>query len=138
MIAEHLIPRLRERFPDRDIAVATGGARLAVFPPVHPEVGPLEIYEEPGRVVVVIGRFTHAHFMNYGSGELSHERCARVANDVLRFIEDVLADRIEFYGSGRGGGWRPRVGKPRGTVSRLLYGRRTYVWSGPLATAARR
>jgi hypothetical protein len=47
-------------------------------------------------------------------------------------LEDLFADRIEMYGSHRGGGGSRRISaEPRGVLSKALFGRKTYVWSGP-------
>ena len=113
--------------------IGNTGGLLAVFPPAHPDVGAVEIHDEGDEVVVVIGRFTHEHFLAYERGLSAEQRAERIADDVVAFLEKLFADRIELFGRGRRGGWRARGSKPRGRISKFLFGRRTYVWSGPLA-----
>ena len=93
---------------------------LVIFPAAHPEVGDVEIHDNGADIIVSIGRLTHEHFPVDG-------------DDVIVFLEQLFADRIELFCSGSRGGWRPRGPKPRGRISKFLFGRRTYVWSGPLA-----
>jgi hypothetical protein len=119
MLAETLIPLLKARFSDRPFVVGTGSHPAATFPAIHPEVGDLVIQDDGDELTVYVGNFTHVHFDN--------------VDDTLAFLEDVFADRMEFFGSHLGGGGcRKRAGKPRGVVSKALLGRRTYVWSGPV------
>lgn len=76
-----------------------------------------------------VGAFTHHHFGNDDDRLSAAERHDRIAEDVVAFLEELFSDGIEFYGSTLGGGWRRRVGKPRGLLSKLVFGD-TYVWSG--------
>jgi hypothetical protein len=92
---------------------------LVVFPAAHPEVGDAEIHDNGADIIVSIGKFTHEHFPT--------------CDDVIAFLDQLFADRIELFGTGRRGGWRARGAKPRGKIAKFLFGRRTYVWSGPLA-----
>lgn len=133
MSTKNLFELVRARFPDRQINVGGERAACVVFPAAHAEVGDIEIYDNHGELVVVIGKFTHTHFANYDRGISQAERDRRITEEVLQFLEEVFADRIEFFGNGRGSGaWRVRKNAPRGAISKLLFGRTTYVWSGPL------
>ena len=118
MITDRLIPKLKARFPDQPWKMGGANGRLASLSAPHPEVGDLELYDDGGEVIVVIGKFTHEHF---GSLE-----------DAMVFLEKLFADRIEFFGTGSRGGYRPRKERARGVVSKFLFGSKTYVWSGPL------
>jgi hypothetical protein len=111
-----------------------GGADgpVVVFAAAHPEVGDVEIYDDGDEVTVIIGKFTHEHFPSYDAALAPAEREERVAEHVVTFLEQLFADRVEIFGGVRGGGWRPRGAKPRGRISKFLFGRKTYVWSGPL------
>ena len=121
MIGDRLLPELKARWPDRPMKFGGADGPLVVFPAAHPEVGDAEIHDSGADIIVSIGKFTHEHFP------------AEDAGDVIAFLEELFADRIELFGAGRRGGWRARGAKPRGKISKLLFGRRTYVWSGPLA-----
>jgi len=83
---------------------------------------------------VAIGKFTHTHFASHDRSFAPAESAERIAQDVVAFLDDLFADRIELFGSRHGsGGYRRRRNKRRGFISRLLFGRQSYVWSGPLA-----
>lgn len=131
LVTDHLIPLIRARFPQARIEAGGLDRPFAIFPAAHPEVGTVELYEDGEEIVAMVGRFTHAHFFNEGGAADAQWR-ERVAEDVVKFLEELFADRIELFGSPRSGGWRPR-GARRGFVSRLLFGKASYVWSGPLA-----
>ena len=45
-IADHLIPKLRERFPDRALKVTGKAQPCAIFPAEHREFGDIEIYDD--------------------------------------------------------------------------------------------
>jgi hypothetical protein len=96
-----------------------------VFLAAHRDVGDIEIQDDGNELTVTVGKFTHTHFANYDEGISDSERAERIVNDLVAFLEDVFADRVEFFGSHRtGGGFRPR-----GAES----GSDLYVWSGPIA-----
>ena len=133
MLAETLIPRLEERFSGRPIVIGTGSQPTATFPAVHPDVDDLIVQDDGDELTIYVGRFTHVHLGNYDEGVTENEREQRIVEETLAFLDDIFADRIEFFASRFGsGGCRKRDGKPRGVVSKLLLGPRSYVWSGPL------
>jgi hypothetical protein len=133
VIADRLAPELKARFPERPWKIGAAGGPLASVSSPHAEVGDLELYEEGGEITVVIGTFTHCHFGSYDARLSPAAREERIAEDVMAFLEELFADRIEFFGTGRAGGHRVRSNKgQRGIVSRFLLGRTSYVWSGPL------
>ena len=128
MIRDKLIPRLRERFPDRRVSFGEPPGPVAVFAAEHADVGDVEIFDDGGEVTLVTGRFTHGHFSDYVSGCVE-EAEQRIVEDVVAFLEDLFADRIVLWGShAGGGGWYGRDAQPQWPVTGPLY-----VWSGPLA-----
>ena len=109
-----------------------GESPFAVFPAAHPDVGDIAISDEGDEVTVALGNFTHCHFANYDQGIDDAARVRRIGESQVEFLEDLFADRIEMYGSHRGGGGSRRISaEPRGVLSKALFGRKTYVWSGP-------
>jgi len=134
MISERLFPRLQARFGDRSKKIV--GARQVVFSAAHAEVGDLIVQDDDDEVTVFLGRFTHCHIGNYDDGLTDVGREERISNEVIRFLEETFADQVEFWGNHRGGSSRRRKPKPRSFLSKLLYGSRTYVWSGPLESGA--
>ncbi len=126
-----LVRRLADDFADRPMRLPAGGEVLAVFPAMHPEVGDVSILANGDELVLSLGRFTHLHFACHDKPLPPDAGAARIVAEVAEFLRELFADRIEFYGTRRSG-WRPRTGRKRGALSRLFFGRTTYVWSGPL------
>lgn len=133
MLAEHLLEKLQARLPAATFERSTASDAIVVFPAKHSDVGNLEVYDDGDELTVYVGSFTHVHFNNYDEGLTEAERAERIAGDVVGFVEDILADRIEFYGSHHGGGGcRYRDEQPPGLLSMLAHGKKKYVWSGPI------
>lgn len=127
MISEVLIPKLHERFSERGLCITKPPA-CAVFPAIHPAVGDIEIFDDGDELTVVAGNFTHSHFSNYDDKLSEEEKAERIADDVVKFLEEMFADQIVMWGSHLGcGGWHRR-----GRKSFWQKVIRQYVWSGPL------
>ena len=95
-----------------------------------PGFGPIEIQNDGSELTVAVGRFTHGHFeMFKEDGDEASQRDATVA-DTIKFIEEILDDRLACYGAHQGGGGCLRVGAPRGWLSRMLGARYATTWSG--------
>jgi len=131
IIAAKLIPRLQERFPDRDGRFDFSSKPCAVFPAEHQDVGDLEIFDDGWELTVVAGKFTHGHFSNYEETLSEEQKAEKIVEDVSAFLEKLFTDQIILWGSHRGGGgWRVRNAaqesnfiQPTGAF---------YVWSGSL------
>lgn len=128
MLADTLIPKLRRRFPDRQMRLGTPPSPCVVFPAIHPEVGDVEIYDDGDELTLVAGKFTHGHFSNYDDALSNQEKAEQITDSVILFLDELFADRIVLWGSHEGsGGWYKR-----GESSSFQQGARGYVWSGPL------
>ncbi len=134
MISENLFPRIQAGFGDRPMTIV--GARQVVFSAAHSEVGDLVVQDDGDEVTLFLGRFTHCHIGNYDDGLKVAEREERISDEVIRFLEEIFADQVEFWGNHRGGNSRERKPKPRSLLSKLMFGSRTYVWSGPLESGS--
>jgi hypothetical protein len=132
-ISEKLIPRLLARFPDRGLRVHDGTQPAASFPAAHPEVGDLLVDDDDEELTITVGKLTHGHFMPNDYGLPSQENVEDFVERVVKFVDDVFADRIEFWAAGKAGGWHARGGKPSGQWPN----RRRFVWSGPLGEPPR-
>ena len=130
MISDRLFPRIQAQFGDRPMTIV--GTRQVVFSAAHSEVGDLTVQDDGDEVTLFLGRLTHCHIGNCDNGLTEVARQERISDEVLRFLEEIFADQVEFWGNHRGGSSRQRKAKPRSFLSKLMYGSRTYVWSGPL------
>lgn len=129
-ILDTLEPRLRERFPNRNMRSHLPNQADIVFPAAHPEVGNLLIYDEGDEVTVMVGEFTHVHFGAERSNQAGAELAAAVTERVSSFLENLFSDRIVFWKvfGGVAGGCRER--RKTDSASTLLV--RKTVWSGPI------
>lgn len=136
MLSEHLATELEKHFGDRGLKLH-GAAQPAVsFTPVHPSWSPIEIWDDGDEVTVDFGNFTHVHFGNYDTGLSVVEREKKIISDVIAFLDDVFADKIEFFKTWFGGGGCRTRGS-QGKWSRRLLGRQqAFVWSGPVSRQA--
>lgn len=127
-----LVPKLMTRFPNREILLGVAPGADVVFRAENPVVGNVEIRDDGDELTVTIGGFTHRHFACYAGGLSEADKAHAVTDEVVAYLDDLFSDRIEFYGSKCGGGARHRDGTTRGFFSKLFFGRKTYVWSGPV------
>jgi hypothetical protein len=93
----------------------------------------LLLYDDVSEVIFCVGELTHGHFACYDDTLPPDKREDRVIEEVTTFLEEIFADRVEFWNDGQVGGWGPlgnavAAGRPRA---------RRFVWSGPIAAETR-
>jgi hypothetical protein len=103
-----------------------------VFAAEHPQVGDLTVSDDGDEVTLMVGTGNHWHIRTFEEGLADVAREDRTIEEVLGFLEELFADRIEFWWNDRGGSSRQRKQETRGWFSRWFFGEETYVWSGPL------
>jgi hypothetical protein len=108
-----------------------------LLPASHPELGDLAIRVDDAsfNVEIAIGEKFGTNFHNLDAHLNARERHARLATDVVRFLRELLADRLLFWraADGRNSGWR-EFGVS-GSREPLVLDNRVYdlyLWSGPL------
>jgi hypothetical protein len=135
-----LVSALTDRFADRGMRVSAPPGPIAVFPARHPDVGDVSVVETGSEwdlsVTVAVGSIVSDHFHSFDRHLGADERAARVTKDVVRFLEELFADRLLFWRSTDGGraAWRERG--DTGYSEPLVLDNCTYqpyLWSGPLA-----
>lgn len=128
MLSEQLIPRLREKFPHREIRFGAPPEPVAIFPAIHPDVGDVRIHDDGDELTLIAGNFTHGHFSNYDSNISKPEKAQVIVEQILEFLERLFDDRIVMFGShDRRGGWYDRGAAAIDDANEPVY-----VWSGPL------
>ena len=105
MHPQDLLKLVRERFADID-AVAREDVVVVRSP--NPVIGAIEIEAEAEACgwIVSVGDLTHGHFDFPTSGCDRSVGLRKAADDVLEFLDDVFAERVEFFVVPGGGGWR--------------------------------
>lgn len=138
-IRKLLFDTLRERYGDRPVELLEGGDEgpLARFRAAHPAVGDLQIHAGAYGVDVRIDDILHDSFHSYDAHLDEGERNRRLLNEVVRFLDELFADRLLFWKAAEGGGlgWRERG--ITGSFDPLVMDDRVYqvyLWSRPLGT----
>jgi len=139
-----LLAALIERFRDHRPRVGAATEPLVNFPAKHASIGDVTI-ERPDLVTstlgsillvrVAIGNLFNYEFENFDAHLGIRRRAERLTEDVVRFLQELFADRLVFWQAADGGsrGWRewPYSGSPEPLVSDdRLY--RIYIWSWPV------
>jgi len=131
-----LVPMLAERFQDRGLQLGEPPDPIAVFPGIHHEVGEIRISDSQTSADLAVGNIVYDHFFNPYDEERGTDKAVEgIANDVVRFLDELFADRLLMWRSvdGRTRGWRERG--EAGHLAPLVIDDReylTYLWSGPL------
>ena len=131
MIREHLVPALRERFPEHPFAVSED-ARVVSLPSPCRGVGELVISDDEDEATVYLTNVTHRHFACYDDALTPAEKEKQIASDILDFVTDLLEDRVVLWralGDAMGG---TRRLKPDQSPPRSSWLRKQFLWSRPL------
>ncbi len=134
MITDVLTPELERRFAGTGVHLREKPGIVAVFPAAHPDVGNVTISDDGDEATIFIEHITHLHINPYDNTLPEAERDRLIAEDVIGFMEDLLADRVLLWVSktSRSGGCRNIHDgiKPEYIEARNRY----FLWSGPLKT----
>jgi len=123
---------VRAAYPDLATSYGEPPDPIITIPPAHPEFGPLEIMDDEIELTVNCGRFTHVHLSNYEEGITSEVRARRIVADLVEFLGDVFADRMEFWGTHAGGGGCHLRDASPGISRFWVRSREVFTWSGPI------
>jgi hypothetical protein len=140
-----LVRALASRFADVGFRLGAPSEPAAIFAGKHDDVGDATVSApvvnaspigDVASATVAIGKVLCDEFFNFDVHLAAEERAVRLANDVVRFLEHLFADRLLFWQSAdsqRVRGWREcadaRLAEPLVTDDRTYD---VYFWSGPL------
>lgn len=105
------------------------------FPPAHPDVGDLKIWDDGNEAIIEIGDISHGHFGWFTKQATQEDIEQEVAENILDFLEELFADNYLLWRSksGQAGGWRHiRYSSTDDWWSRLELDADKFVWSGPI------
>ena len=128
-IRDALLRELTARFGQEAFLPGDRPEDIAVFPAVHPEVGPVIVSDDGDEASVTIGTITHGHFNDF---DLPVEAAALgIAVGVADFLESLFAGRVVLWKSRAGsrGGW---YGLDQDEQPSSRRGVQTFVWQGPV------
>lgn len=138
-LRDTLARELTERFAEHELRIGAPPDPLAEFPAIHQGIGNLTMRADDRSysVAIEIGTIFGTDFTNYDTHLDDRERAGRVTNEVMRFLNELFADRLLFWRveDGRGSAWRERG--ESGPIDPLVCDNRvyhTYLWSRPLGT----
>lgn len=107
VILDRFLIGFKQRFPAQRIAVRASDSTVSI-PCGNPAIGAIEVQDDLNELIVFVGDFTHGHFDCYVESLSPDEREEDVSRQVLDFLSDVFADKVEFYRLEHGGGgWGP-------------------------------
>lgn len=139
VISRRLFAKLQAHYPRGTWRVGPGARQPAteshyqaqdpvvIFPAIHDDIGDVEIFDEGIELTLYLGRFTHTHFSPVNYNRPVARYADELVEQIVRFLDRLFADQVEFWSRGRAGGWHMR-----GTQSFAGLGAKRYVWSGPL------
>lgn len=103
MSLDDLVKRLREEFPGIEVSAEDVAV---VIPSPSPIIGKIEIEADTHGWIVSIGDLTHGHFDHFAPGLDRNAMLVEAAHEVMMFLGDVFAERVEFFCGAEGSGWR--------------------------------
>ena len=134
-IRDLLIPELVEQFSDRGLQLDAPPGPVASFTAKHPDVGDVRVWDGGFGARVEVGEIVGEQFHLWPSDNVK-EATERIVKSVVRFLQELFADRLLIWQSvdGRSAAWRER-GDVGHSEPLVLDDRqyRTYLWSGPLS-----
>jgi hypothetical protein len=130
-----LVPELVERFTNRGLQLGTPPDPIASFPAKHPDVGDVRVWDEGLSARLAVSEIVWERFQIWSTDDVN-EATERIGRSVIRFLQELFADRLLFWRStdGRKAGWRERG--DAGYSDPLVLDDRTYqtyLWSGPVS-----
>ena len=138
MIRDLLIPALQERYPYIPFAFQNSPQPFARARCQCTELGELEIHDDEEEATVVLTRITHSHFNPY-TKMTQASRDAWVTATVLDHLDALFSDRLLLYflSSDRHQCGSIRYEDPIDRLSPVpnMEQYKSYVWSGPVASA---
>jgi hypothetical protein len=132
MIRDHLVPALKQQFPQQPFIFSAHPAPIATIEAPCVEIGPLSICDDGDEVTIYIDHATHSHFGCYDENLTEEEKEKKIAEEVIEFLSALFVDRVVVFRIFRGwaGGWR--MLKPEEKSPRRSFIWQQFLWSKPL------
>ncbi len=135
MIGKKLIPALEQKFGQGSFSMGRDSKIIASFPPAHPEVGELKIFDDGNEVIIEIGEITHGHFCRMNAVATNEEAEEEVVANVVDFLEDLFAGKYILWRTRQrgAGGWKHVDFLSEDKILSKFENDAVYFnWSGPL------
>jgi hypothetical protein len=124
MLYEAMKKELEAQFPNLQFS-ADDEKKLISIPPIHENVGSLDIQDDYDELTIFVGNFTHWHCgcINDSSGAV--EEVQEIVSGVVEYLHDMFNDKIFMWGSAMKSGGTQLIEDDFKT------NKQGYVWSGP-------
>ncbi len=135
MLRDKLIPLLEQKFGASSFTKGIDPDPIASFPPAHPEVGELKIFDDGDELTVEISEITHGHFSSMDIATTQEDVEQAIAENVVAFIEDLFKDKYILWRTNRRGfgGWEHVDSiSEDGRLTFAEDDAILFTWSGPL------
>lgn len=90
MIRDHLIPAIKERFPEAPFSFDHPPKPIASLRSPSEALGGVEICDDGDEVTIYILNATHGHFSCYDEKLTEKQKEKQIASDVIEFLEALL------------------------------------------------
>ena len=108
MFRDHLLPALKERFPDVPFVFDEPPKPIASLRSPCEALGGVEICDDGDELTVYLVNATHGHFRCYDDKLAQEEKEKQITSDVIEFLDALLNNRVVVWRflNGWAGGWR--------------------------------
>ena len=132
MIRDHLVPAIKEVFPNLAFKISPTSNPIISHSSSLAEIGDLHIYDDGDRATVIITGITHGDFGVYDENLTTEEKEQIITEDVISFLVTLFSDRVVLYRTSSKGiaGWT--VIEQGVKDIEFVAGREYFVWSGPI------
>lgn len=124
MLYEAMKKEIKSQFPSLQFTVSEE-KKLISIPPIHKDVGSIDIQDDFDELTIFVGNFTHWHcgYFNEQVGNL--EEVQEIVSEVTEYLRDMFNDKIFMWGSAMEGGGTQLI---ENNFKTDKFG---FVWSGP-------
>jgi hypothetical protein len=132
MIRDHLVPAVKEVFPNLAFKISPTSNPIISLSSSSTEIGDLYIYDDGDQATVIISGITHGDFGVYDENLNTEEKEQIITEDVISFLVTLFSDRVVLYrtSSKSMGGWT--VIEQGVKDIEFVAGREYFAWSGPI------
>jgi hypothetical protein len=102
-LSRTFLPMWRTRPPARFAHESFTDRVTLTIPAKSAAVGPLVLYLDGDEITLSIGDHTHCHFSAYAAVGSASEIEREITEKAIRFVEDLLADRVVIWSRREGG-----------------------------------
>ena len=124
MLYEEMKKEIESQFPSLQFTL-DDEKKLISIPPIHQDVGSIDIQDDGDELTIFVGNFTHWHCGCFDEKKADSDEIKEIVSDVIEYLEDMFNNKIFMWGSAMKGGGTQFIDDDFKT------NKKGYVWSGP-------